>query len=536
MTSRLSTLALPAAIGGLLLAHPALADPAPTADHTKFEALDGPFQSGPEVTKACLSCHTEAAKQVMKTSHWTWMYPQDGSGLEARRDQAIGKAQNVLNNFCISLPGNEPRCTSCHAGYGWKDDSFDFSVEHNVDCLVCHADPKTYRKFPTAAGHPAYEDKEWPKGSGKVWKATDLVRSAKSVGKPQRDNCGSCHFFGGGGEGVKHGDLDATLGHPGRSLDVHMSPEGGNLTCQDCHTTEAHDIAGRHFTVPAYDVRERVMHGEKGKNRLACESCHDEDPHEDPKIDDHADKVSCQACHVPTFARERPTKVWWDWSKAGKKTPEGKPIVDKADLKGKKVATYHTKKGEFRWAMDEPPEYRWYNGQADQLLVGEKIDDSQVVAINPLHGGYDDPKSRIWPVKVHRGKQPYDKKNKVLITPKLFPSGEDKAEAYWKSFDWERAARAGMASTGQDYSGELGFVQTEMNWPLAHMVAPKEDALTCEACHHPDGRLADLPGFYLPGRDRFAALDGLGLALVVLSLLGALGHALVRMVMKGRRA
>jgi hypothetical protein len=40
-----------------------------TADHTKFKELQGPFQSGPEVTQACLACHTEAGKHFMKSLH-----------------------------------------------------------------------------------------------------------------------------------------------------------------------------------------------------------------------------------------------------------------------------------------------------------------------------------------------------------------------------------------------------------------------------------------------------------------------------------
>jgi len=40
-----------------------------TADHSKFEELQQPFKTGPEVTKACLGCHTEAAKQLHKTKH-----------------------------------------------------------------------------------------------------------------------------------------------------------------------------------------------------------------------------------------------------------------------------------------------------------------------------------------------------------------------------------------------------------------------------------------------------------------------------------
>ncbi len=50
----------------------------------------------------------------------------------------MGKNGLTLNNFCISIHSNEPRCASCHVGYGWKDASFDFSSEEKVDCLVCH--------------------------------------------------------------------------------------------------------------------------------------------------------------------------------------------------------------------------------------------------------------------------------------------------------------------------------------------------------------------------------------------------------------
>ena len=45
-----------------------------TADHSKFKELQKSFQSGPEVTKACLGCHTEASKQIHQTQHWKWEY------------------------------------------------------------------------------------------------------------------------------------------------------------------------------------------------------------------------------------------------------------------------------------------------------------------------------------------------------------------------------------------------------------------------------------------------------------------------------
>ena len=44
-------------------------------------------------------------------------------------------------------------------------------------------------------------------------------------------------------------------------------------------------------------------------------------------------------------------------------------------------------------------------------------------------------------------------------------------------------------SDGREFSGEYGFVQTAMYWPLTHQVSPAENALTCESCHSPEGVL-----------------------------------------------
>lgn len=63
-----------------------------TADHSKFKPLQETFTEGPQVTKACLGCHTEAALQFHKTIHWTWKDPSDVSG-------KTGKAGLTLNNF-----------------------------------------------------------------------------------------------------------------------------------------------------------------------------------------------------------------------------------------------------------------------------------------------------------------------------------------------------------------------------------------------------------------------------------------------------
>ena len=83
-----------------------------TADHSKFKILQGPFKEGdgPAVTRACLTCHTKAAEQVMATSHWTWNVAKDGK-------DGYGKSTHLVNNYCISIiGGNTESCARCHAG------------------------------------------------------------------------------------------------------------------------------------------------------------------------------------------------------------------------------------------------------------------------------------------------------------------------------------------------------------------------------------------------------------------------------------
>ena len=64
-----------------------------TADHSKHAALQQDFSSGPEVTRACLSCHSEAAAQFHKTIHWTWLDPA------TVESHVLGKGGLSINNF-----------------------------------------------------------------------------------------------------------------------------------------------------------------------------------------------------------------------------------------------------------------------------------------------------------------------------------------------------------------------------------------------------------------------------------------------------
>lgn len=428
-------------------------------DHSSL--INGPFKTGPEVTKACLQCHAQQAQDFMKTQHWTWSVNQEVPG---RGKVDLGK-KNAINNYCIALPSNNPRCTSCHAGYGWKDASFDFSKADNVDCLICHDTTGSYKKLPAASGNPAYEDTEFPPKSGKIWNAVDLEKIAKSVGPTSRATCGACHFYGGGGDHIKHGDLDSSMAAPKRSTDVHMAADGANMSCSACHKTEKHAIPGKALSVSAMG----------GGTTLSCADCHAGTPHKNnPVLNKHAERVACQTCHIPIFARALPTKIWWDWSTAGKDGPVAK------DQYGQPL--YDKQKGDFKWAKDVKPTYMWFNGSGDRYLVGDKMDPGKVTHLSSPRGDRSDKSAKITPFKVMQGKQPYDSVNKVLGVPNLWGG-------YWKHWDWNQALADGMKAAGLDYSGQYGFAPTDMYWKVNHMVVPKAEVLKCNDCHGKDGRL-----------------------------------------------
>ncbi len=485
-----------------------------TVDHSKLDVLNQNFTSGDQITQACLSCHTDAAMQFEETIHWTWEVPSEKPGI------MNGKAGHAVNNFCISGNAMEDKsCLSCHAGWDGTDGL--------VNCLACHGE----EKFPfkeTFADLAAFEGDDDPDILQIVEELQSGIRTAvKNVTLPGRNNCGECHFKGGGGDGVKHGDLDTSMTNPNRMLDVHMAVDGPDFSCTRCHTTVKHHIAGRLYTRPAAAERKSLIEDDMA-SKITCESCHSATPHKaSTKMNDHTDKVSCQSCHIPEFARVNPTMMWWDWTTAGK-MKDGKPYEEKGEF-GKPV--YKSIKGDFIWAKNVTPEYFWYNGSFDNIGIKDEIDPQQVVEVSHPLGSPDDPDARIHPFKIHRGKQPYDKINKQLVAPLL--SG---AKGFWTTFDMDEAITIGNQTLDVPYSGEFDYVETTYAFPITHMVAPAENALACTACHiRENSRLAGITGVYMPGRDRFDLLDTFGMFAVLGALAGVMLHGLGRFFTRNGR-
>ncbi len=484
-----------------------------TVDHSKHESLNATFRSGSEITRACLSCHNDAAEQFKQTIHWTWIDPR------STEEVITGKAGHSVNNFCISANKmNDKGCSKCHTGWNGKEDG--------INCLVCHGTVKIdfgeiFKDYEVFADSDDASDMEIANDI-----QNEIQNAAQSITLPRRRNCGSCHFYGGGGDGVKHGDLDSSLTNPAKNLDVHMGKDGQNFDCVRCHTTVSHHVAGRIYSTPAATSRKSLVEDDL-TSKITCVSCHTDKPHDDKKPNDHTDKVACQSCHIPTFARVNPTKMSWDWSTSGK-FKDGKPYTEVGEY-GKE--TYLSKKGDMKWEKNVKPEYFWFNGSIQTKTVKDQIDPSQVVGVSWPVGNREDENARIFPFKVHRGNQFYDKIHSRLLGPLLTgPNG------YWKNYDLQDALKRGAEFLDVPYSGEYGYVETTYVYPTTHMVAPKDSVVNCTECHtRRNSRLANLAGFYMPARDSYMFLDIFGWLLAAGSLLGVMLHGRGRFI-TGHRA
>ncbi len=436
----------------------------------------GYFSDHPyEGTGDCLNCHGLIGEDMIASAHFKWQgVTTTMAGVEGL---TYGKNQ-IINNFCVAVPGNEGRCTQCHTGYGYADNTYDFTNVENVDCLVCHDQTGDYAKAPTTAGLPV---ETLPDGT-----PLDLNKVAQSVGEnggvPTIDNCIDCHAKAGGGDNVKHGDLAMALANTTREYDVHMGTDGGDFECTACHNVKKaggeaidHGIGGM------------VFHSTDEGSLKSCIDCHGNTAsiHAGSSVQAILDReghstLACQVCHIPTFARDKTTKTLWKWSDAGD--------VDRGvetDANGDPV--YDPKKGSFVWENNVRPTLKYYDGNWSKTIIGvtDQYTSLPAVLAEPT-ADYTTAGAMIYPFKKMIGNQPADANNNTILVPHLFgPSAGP--NAYWKVYDWNLALAEGAAYAGQTYTGEYEFVDTVMYLTVNHEIAPSEQALgyegACGDCH-----------------------------------------------------
>lgn len=399
-----------------------------------------------------------------------------------------------VNTYCGTVEYS-PRftCAGCHVGNGrFPMAQSDFeqiapdSIEAheqlaNIDCLTCHQE--VYKRFPDWTDNglgfsdlvllnltenpdgslvhsdgsqvvrsgfsgipnvsPITEDFQFlPAGSDTLPTTVPMapmslttLAAAQNVHKTTRQSCLNCHATSGGGDGTKRGDMFKENANPSVALDMHMSPQGENLTCSDCHNTigdngEGHRMRGRGLDLRPSDVAEK----------FTCETsgCHSAEPHGDfsnttgSSKDKHATKVACQTCHIPAYAKASVgTETARDWQ-------DPHPTATACNGRG----GWLPREDKGGLGTDEIiPVYTWFDGTSEIYYLGESLDgvptvplDADVAAsfagnfntgdpavvLGAPNGDVTSSTAKIYPMKAHWGKLARHDQNNTLIGHSTF--------------------------------------------------------------------------------------------------------------------
>ena len=400
-----------------------------------------------------MACHLQQVQDAHGSLHYQWNGPAPyASGL------ATGGKLGAINDFCgypdinwlsvlTNLDGQptDGGCATCHAGMGAKPSKEQTQAQlENIDCLMCHSE--TYkRKVINDAGTvklvPAPERMTVP-----------LLQAITDIKKPTKANCLTCHVSSGGGANNKRGDLEPAASDPTRSFDVHMASTangGAGFTCQSCHTTQNHHIAGRGSDMRATDLDAPVK----------CTNCHQQKPHGNNDIDKHTAKVECSVCHIPTFAKITSTDMFRDFRTV--EVLQSKRLYEPTMERQSNVI----------------PEYQWFNGTSTFYEFGAPITygpNGRVIMSTP-NGGVNDSNAKLFGFKHHEALQAYDPVSNRILPMKmgiLFQDG-----------NVDLAIQKGAEAVGWTLPQGYDWAPTERWLSINHEVVPHEQALKCDTCH-----------------------------------------------------
>lgn len=439
--------------------------PSTIAAHDSITSYDGPA--------TCIACHDAEAHDMLDSLHMQWAGPTPD--LTNTKGEPLGKGTGGINTFCTYAMSSGGACFSCHIR---ADGNAPHSPDVNdVDCLMCHndtyqrttvMDPNNSRTVINVLG----EEKTYVFGAQDVDgnyitepnydampAGTTMVDLARTVHLPTRQSCLRCHAKAGGDDWTKRGDMGLSTANPSIIEDVHMSPDGADLSCQACHSTEGgHKVGGR-----GIDLRETEA------AQPTCQSCHTTTPHDDATINRHATaQVSCQVCHIRSFGKGGATEMSRDWLD---------PHWDAAFCSGQGGFIGNEVK-----QANVKPEYTWFDGTSYVYNVGEQIkpDADGLYGMAKANGQIFDGKSQIVPIKRH------------FTNTALHESGQLVAPQIMEMFmigDFDQAVQAGMLNMG--LSGKYTMVEAYAEMLITHGVDPKSNAPSCGDCHDGSGQTPD---------------------------------------------
>lgn len=473
--------------------------------HASITVYEGP--------STCVACHENEAIEMHGSVHYQQsgdainltndITPFSANGLQRageRGDGAIG-----INTYC-GAHENSPRftCAGCHVGNG-RFPSAELPTPEpdrlaelsNIDCLMCHQE--TYKRFPTgqfepleivAIGADGNPDPSLPPivrtesmGIPIIDPVTqdflfepadsnstlvklggsplmgDRVTAAQTVHATTRKACLNCHAKAGGGDGTKRGDMSSALIDPEPHIDIHMSSNGQNLVCADCHSVGNHRMRGRGLDLRPNDTPEQFN----------CESCHDQPPHEDSTLNSHTERVACQTCHIPTYGKGVPTEVNRDWED---------PHYSAAACNGRGGWLPREDK-----ASDLIPSYQWFDGTSQVYVLGEDLsnypattldDGSQAITLGVPNGSVNGTGSKIYPMKEHTSKSAVHLASNTLIAHSTFE--------FFRTGSFSAAVESALQQTERD-GDRYEVAQVHTFQTINHGVEGSDAALDCGSCH-----------------------------------------------------
>ena len=539
----------------------------PIADHCNITAY-----TGPEVCVAChedqaRDMHGSVHYQQGGAFDFVTNIPTDFAAAGERPAKAAGDlVATGVNTYC-GTHENSPRftCAGCHVGNGrfpMAQSLFEqldpASAEAhaqlaNIDCLTCHQE--VYKRFPdwTASGQgfsafsllnlaedatgalvrsdgdavlrtgfqgipnvsPAGDFLFKPAGIDTLPASVPMtpmplttLAAAQNVHATTRQSCLNCHAGAAGADGAKRGDLSKENINPSVTHDMHMSPDGANLTCSDCHSAigtngESHRMRGRGLDLRANDVAER----------FTCETggCHDSQPHGDfsntqgSSKDKHAMKVACQTCHIPSYAKAAVgTEIARDWQD---------PHPSDSACNGRGGWLPREDKGGLGTAS-LIPSYTWFDGTSEVVYLEESLAGvptvpldatvaanfvggfsagSPAYALGMPNGDVKSATAKLYPMKKHWGKLARNDETNSLVGHSTFE--------FFRTGSFCRAVAVGLGenpddplvcATGKPGSTEMPLGATTVPvftyQTINHGVEPDSNALGgdttgCGSCH-----------------------------------------------------
>ncbi len=514
--------------------------------------------------------------------------PTDFASAGERPAKAAGDLiATGINTYC-GAHENSPRftCAGCHVGNGrfpmaqsefelLNPDSAEAKKQlANIDCLMCHQD--AYKRFPdwTSNGYgftdlillnmaddgsgglieadgaelvrtgfagipdvdPVTQDFQFlPAGSDTLPADVPMppmtlttLEAAQTVHRTTRKSCLNCHAGAAGANGAKRGDLSKENEAPSVAIDMHMSPSGADLTCADCHGENLPDGTGHRVRGRGLDLRPNDT-----PDRFSCENsgCHSDRPHGDysstsgSSKDKHAQKIACQTCHIPSYAKaDVGTEVARDWQD---------PHPSASACNGRGGWLPREDKGGLGSAS-LIPSYAWFDGTSEIYYLGESLNgvptvplDASVAAsfvgdyqagdpayvIGMPNGDVDSTSlgTKLYPMKEHWGKLARNDADNTLVghsTFEFFRTGSFcRAVAVGLGIDEVNAAESKVCDGlpgDMEMPSSTSAVPVHTYQTINHGVETSDNALGCNDCHGNSARMdlmGDL-GYQLKGDER----------------------------------